>query len=70
MWCVGFILIGTASLHPVNGTVCHVYHSLAARTPDSNYSVDDFFLQKGLETELIFTLPERLAEGAKTFIGA
>ncbi len=35
-----------------------------------NYRTDDFFLQKGLENELILTLTEKLAEGAKEFIGA
>jgi galactose-1-phosphate uridylyltransferase len=41
---------------------------MTRQNPYPNYRVDDFFLQKGLETELILTLPERLAEGAKGFI--
>ena len=42
---------------------------MTRQNPYPNYRTDDFFLQKGLETELILTLPERLAEGAKDFIG-
>jgi galactose-1-phosphate uridylyltransferase len=42
---------------------------MTRQNPYPHYRVDDFFLQKGLETELILTLPERLAEGAKDFIG-
>ena len=43
---------------------------MTRQNPYPNYRVDDFFLQKGLETELILTLPERLAEGAKDFFEA
>lgn len=43
---------------------------MTRQNPYPNYRVDDFFLQKGLESELILTQPERLAEEARVFVGA
>ncbi len=42
---------------------------MTRQNPSATYRADDFFLQKGLESELILTRPERLAEGARGFVG-
>lgn len=43
---------------------------MTRQNPYPNYRNDDYFLQKGLESELILTRPERLAVGARDFVGA
>jgi UDPglucose--hexose-1-phosphate uridylyltransferase len=40
---------------------------MTRQNPYANYRADDFFLQKGLQTELILTLPEYLAQQAAKF---
>lgn len=42
---------------------------MTRQNPSPNYRTDDYFLQKGLESELILTLPEVLAAGARAFFG-
>ena len=42
---------------------------MTRQNPYANYRADDFFLQKALESELILTRPERLAEEARAFVG-
>ncbi|MBN2382789.1 hypothetical protein JXQ70_07895 [bacterium] len=47
------------------------FHSLirclTRQNPSPNYRTDDYFLQKGLESELILTRPENLAQAAQPF---
>jgi galactose-1-phosphate uridylyltransferase len=40
---------------------------MTRQNPYPNYRTDDFFLQKGLQTEVILTLPEKLAAQARPF---
>lgn len=42
---------------------------MTRQNPAPNYRTDDFFLHKGLESELILNLPERLASAAQAFLG-
>jgi galactose-1-phosphate uridylyltransferase len=43
---------------------------MTRQNPSPNYRTDDYFLQKGLESELILTRPERLAAEARVFFEA
>lgn len=43
---------------------------MTRQNPYPNYRTDDFFLQKGLQTELIVTLPETLAQRSREVLAA
>jgi galactose-1-phosphate uridylyltransferase len=48
----------------VDGFNCLI-RCMTRQNPYPNYRTDDFFLQKGLQTEVILTLPETLADKAR-----
>ena len=49
-----------------DGFTCLI-RCMTRQNPSAAYRTDDFFLQKGLQTEIILKLPEELAAQARPF---
>lgn len=61
-----FTLYAHRDATPTDGFNCLI-RCMTRQNPYPHYRTDDFFLQKGLQTELILHLPEALASKARSF---
>jgi UDPglucose--hexose-1-phosphate uridylyltransferase len=64
-----FSLYSRREVGEADGFHC-LMRCITRQNPHPNYRADDFFLQKGLQTEIILNPPEELAQAARPHFGA